>query len=195
MKKMFFGSLLVLICAGVVSAAPQSQPQAQVKVMVDSILAVLQQDELSVAEKKIQVSGQVQGYLDIDSMARRTMGQHWQVATEPQRQRFSELFIEILEGTYLNRIGEYSGGSVEYLKQRVKDDKAIVDTMLILKEVEIPVQYKMIYVDGSWQIFDLVIEGVSLVRNYRSSYGEIIRRKGFDSLLIMMEEKVAEMNK
>ena len=58
----------------------------------------------------------------------------------------------------------------------------------------IPVQYKMIYEDGNWQVFDLVLEGISLVRNYRSSYGEIIRRSGYDGLLTLMDEKVEEMN-
>ena len=193
MKKMFLSCLLLFICAGVVFASPKAQPQEQVKLMVDSILGVLQHEELSTAEKKSLVSGQVQAYLNIDSMSRRTLGVHWQGATAEQHQLFSELFIRILEGTYLNRLGDYSGGSVEYLKQRVKDDKAIVDTIVVLKESEIPVQYKMIYVDDSWQIFDLVIEGVSLIRNYRSSYGEIIRRNGFDGLLALMEEKVQSL--
>jgi len=193
MKKMFLSCLLLFICAGVVFASSKAQPQEQVKLMVDSILGVLQHEELSTAEKKSLVSGQVQAYLNIDSMSRRTLGVHWQGATAEQHQLFSELFIRILEGTYLNRLGDYSGGSVEYLKQRVKDDKAIVDTIVVLKESEIPVQYKMIYVDDSWQIFDLVIEGVSLIRNYRSSYGEIIRRNGFDGLLALMEEKVQSL--
>lgn len=190
MKRLFISILLVLVCAGFVFAAPQGQPQGQVKVMVDSILGVLQQEELTPLEKKEQVSGMVQQFLDIASMSRRTLGVHWQTATLEQQQHFSALFVQILEGTYLNRIGDYSGGTVEYLKQRVKGDKAIVDTVIIAKELEIPVQYKMIYVDDTWQVFDLVIEGVSLVRNYHSSYGEIIRRNGYDGLLTLMEEKV-----
>ncbi len=190
MRRLFISILLVLICSGFVFAASQSQPQVQVKAMVSSILGVLQQEELTPLEKKEQVSGMVQEFLDINSMSRRTLGVHWQTATLEQRQQFSALFIQILEGTYLNRIGDYSGGTVEYLKQRVKGNKAIVDTVIIAKELEIPVQYKMIYVDDTWQVFDLVIEGVSLVRNYHSSYGEIIRRNGYDGLLALMEEKV-----
>ncbi len=190
MRRLFISIFLVLICFSFVFAAPQVQPQVQVKAMVDSILGVLQQEELTPLEKKEQVSGMVQEFLDINSMSRRTLGVHWQTATLEQRQQFSALFVQILEGTYLNRIGDYSGGTVEYLKQRVKGNKAIVDTVIIAKELEIPVQYKMIYVDDTWQVFDLVIEGVSLVRNYHSSYGEIIRRNGYDGLLRLMEEKV-----
>jgi len=191
MKKILLSCLLILLLSSVGFALPQ--PQARVKQMVDSILGVLQQPDLSTAEKKAQVSGQVQEFLNMKSMSRRTLGSYWDGATEEQRQRFSDLFVKILEGTYLNQIDDYSAGTVQYLKQRVKDDKAIVDTVIVSKELEIPVQYKMIYEEGSWQIFDLVIEGVSLVKNYRSSYGEIIRQEGYDGLLALMGEKVQAM--
>ncbi|MDA3903976.1 MAG: ABC transporter substrate-binding protein [Desulfuromusa sp.] len=192
MKKIILSALFVLFFAASSFALPQ--PQARVEQMVDSILGVLQQPELSAEEKKAQVSGRVQEYLNVQSMSRRTLGDHWDSATEDQRQRFSELFVRILEGTYLSRIEDYSAGTVKYLEQRVKDDKAIIDTLIVSNELEIPVQYKMIYEQGSWQVFDLVIEGVSLVRNYRSSYGEIIRRKGYDGLLALMDEKVQAMD-
>ncbi len=158
------------------------EPQAQVESMVNSVLSVMQNPALSVEDKKVQISGRVQEFLSVESMSRRTLGSYWDQASIEQRQYFSELFVRVLETTYLNRIEDYSDGAVKYLKQRVKGDKAIIDTAIVSKELEIPVQYKMIYSNGSWQVFDLVIEGVSLVRNYRSSYGEIIRRDGFEGL-------------
>lgn len=193
MKKYILTLLLVLIMSTTSQALPE--PQAQVESMVNSVLSVMQNTELTVADKKAQISGRVQQFLDIDSMSRRTLGTYWDSASIEQRHYFSDLFIQILEGTYLNRIEDYSDGAVQYLKQRVKDDKAIIDTVIVSKELEIPVQYKMIYVNGSWQVFDLIIEGVSLVRNYRSSYGEIIRRDGFAGLFALMEEKVGESKK
>ena len=191
MKKIILSSLFIFLMAASSFAIPA--PQGQVEQMVNSILSVLQRTDLSAEEKKAQVSGQVQEYLSMKSMARRTLGTYWDGATEEQRQRFSDLFVQVLEGTYLNRIGEYSTGTVKYLKQRVKGNKAIIDTQIVADELEIPVQYKMIYSDERWQVFDLVIEGVSLIKNYRSSYGEIIRRKGYDGLLQLMAEKVAAM--
>ena len=191
MKKILLSGLLILLFTTTGFALPQ--PQARVKQMVDSILGVLQHPDLKAEEKKAQVSGRVQEYLNVQSMSRRTLGSYWEGATEDQRQSFSVLFVKILEGTYLSRIDDYSTGTVQYLKQRVKNDKAIVDTMIVSKELEIPVQYKMIYEADSWQVFDLVIEGVSLVKNYRSSYGEIIRQEGYDGLLALMDEKVQAM--
>lgn len=188
MKNILLSCVLLLLIASPVFALPS--PQAQVQQMVDSVLEVLQDAELSVSEKKQLISGRVQRFLNIDSMARRTLGQHWDDASIEQRQRFADLFIQVLEKTYLNRIESYSEGSVRYQMQRVKGDKAIIDTVILSGEMEIPVQYKMIYVDDSWQVFDLVIEGISLIRNYRSSYGEIIRREGYEGLFARMEEKV-----
>ena len=188
MKKIFL--LCVLVLVPVMSCFALPEPQKQVETMVNAVLSVMRDPALSVAEKKEQISGKVQQYLDIDSMSRRTLGAYWDGATEEQRQRFSQLFIKVLEKTYLNRIEDYSDGTVKYLKERVKDDKAIIDTVIVAKELEIPVQYLMIYNGTSWQVFDMVIEGVSLVRNYRSSYGEIIRREGYDGLFALMESKV-----
>jgi len=191
MKKLLLSLLLVLLCTATVFALPD--PQQEVAKMVDSVLEVLKRTDLDVAQKKAMVSGRVQKFLNIQSMAERTLGPYWAGATVEQRQQFSDLFRKVLEGTYLNRIDDYSDGTVKYLMQRVKDDKAIVDTSIVQKDLEIPVQYKMIYENGSWQVFDLVIEGVSLIRNYRSSYGEIIRRDGYDGLLALMQKKVTEM--
>src|SRR6056297_686439 len=152
MKNILLSCVLLLLIASPVFALPS--PQAEVQQMVDSVLEVLQDADLSVSEKKQLISGRVQRFLNIDSMARRTLGQHWDDASIEQRQRFADLFIQVLEKTYLNRIESYSEGSVRYQMQRVKGDKAIIDTVILSGEMEIPVQYKMIYVDNSWQVFD-----------------------------------------
>ena len=192
MKTFLLSVLFVVLVAAPGLALPE--PQGQVEKMVNSVLEVLQNKDLTLQERKTMVSGRVQEYLNMESMARRTLGPYWDGATEEQRQRFSDLFVKVLEGTYLNKIEDYSGGEVKYLKQRVKDDKAIIDTVIVSQELEIPVQYKMIYEGDSWQVFDLVIEGVSLIRNYRESYGEIIRRDGYDGLFALMQDKVQAMS-
>lgn len=191
MKKLLLTGILILML--VVSAWAIPQPQQEVEKMINSVLAVLQHPDLTAAEKKAQVSGKVQAFLDVASMSQRTLGPYWQGATEEQRQRFSGLFVKVLEGTYLNSIGDYSNGSVQYLKQRVKEDKAIIDTKIVMEELSIPVQYKMIYDNDTWQVFDVIIDGISLIRNYRSSYGEIIRKDGYEGLFALMEQKVISM--
>ncbi len=170
------------------------QPQEQLEEMVNFVLEVLSNSELGFVEKKDQISARVQTHLNTASIAQRTLGPFWKDATEGQRQRFTHLFVKILERTYLNRINDSSGGTVEYLKQRIKGNRAIIDTIFVSGDIEIPVQYKMVMEGENWQVFDVVIEGVSLTRNYRASYGAIIRRDGFDGLLDLMEKKVIAIN-
>lgn len=192
MKKIVMTLLLLAVLSVSVWAIPQ--PQVQVEHMINSVLDVLRQKDLPLAEKKAKVSGKVQEFLNVASMSQRTLGSYWQGATAEQRQRFTELFIKVLEGTYLNRIGEYTDGEVKYLKQRVKGDKAIIDTEIVAGDAAVPVQYKMIYVNDSWQAIDVVIDGISLIRNYRANYGEIIRKDGYDGLFALMEQKVIDMD-
>jgi phospholipid transport system substrate-binding protein len=167
-------------------------PTQQIQQIVDSVLQVLNRTDLDYPAKRREVSGLVQTHINIQSISQRTLAVHWKKATPQQRERFSKLFVQVLEATYLNRIEDYSGGRVDYLNERVKGDKAIVDTQFVSDKVEIPVQYKMVREQGIWQIYDVVIENVSLVRNYRSSYGQIVSSEGFDGLFARLESKLAE---
>ena len=169
-------------------------PTQQVEKIVDSVLKVLNRTDIDYATKRQKVSGLVQSHINIDSISQRTLATHWKKATPQQRERFSMLFVQVLEMTYLNRIEDYSGGRVDYLSERVKGDKAIVDTQFVSEKLEIPVQYKMVQKQGIWEIYDVVIENVSLVRNYRSSYGEIVNSEGFEGLFAKLEGKLAEQS-
>lgn len=191
MKKLIMLALLVALAAPVYA---QPDPLNAIESMVSSVLEILDHPDLSLVEKKEQVSGRAQRFLSIDSMSQRTLGTYWNDATQEQRDHFVYLFTQILEETYLNRIDDYTGGTVRYLQQRVKDDRAIVDTLIIAEELELPVQYRMVYEQQNWRVFDIVIDGVSLIMNYRASYGEIIRRQGYDGLFRLMEERVAGMS-
>jgi len=169
-------------------------PQDQVKQMVDGVFAVLNSDQ-SAAVKKQKISGTVQKYLGVESLSQRTLGIYWKQGSAAELKRFMALYVRILENTYLNRVEDYSGGKVDFLQERIKDDKAILDTEFVTDRQKIPVQYKLIQEAGVWQIYDVLIEGVSLVRSYRSSYTEILRKDGFDGLFKLMDEKLVQMNK
>jgi phospholipid transport system substrate-binding protein len=191
MKNIIITLLLVFPAAPVLA---QPDPLIAVESMVNSVLEILDNSDLSLVEKKEQVSGRAQRFLSIESMSQRTLGTYWNSATQEQRDHFTYLFTRILEETYLNRIDDYSGGTVRYLQQRVKDDRAIVDTLIVADELELPVQYRMVYEQQEWRVFDIVIDGVSLIMNYRASYAEIIRSQGYDGLFRLMEERVTGMS-
>ena len=182
--------LLLTLPANAISATPQDQ----VKQMVDGVFAVLNSD-LATDVKREKISGTVQKFLGIESLSQRTLGVYWKKATAGELNQFKPLYLKILERTYLNRVDDYSGGKVEYERERVKGNKAILDTRFVSERYDIPVQYKLVEKAGTWQIYDVLIEGVSLVRSYRSSYNEILRKEGFDGLLKKMEQKLAQIEK
>ena len=182
--------LLLTLPANAISATPQDQ----VKQMVDGVFAVLNSD-LATDVKREKISGTVQKFLGIESLSQRTLGVYWKKATAGELNQFKPLYLKILERTYLNRVDDYSGGKVEYERERVKGNKAILDTRFVSERFDIPVQYKLVEKAGTWQIYDVLIEGVSLVRSYRSSYNEILRKEGFDGLLKKMEQKLAQIDK
>jgi phospholipid transport system substrate-binding protein len=193
MKKLCLGFVLLIFSVSGVLA--NSDPQVEVERTVSGVLEVLQDSALSAADKKEKISHQMLDFLDIESMVRRTLGSYWDEGSDEQHRRFSELFVKVMEGTYLNKLDDYSsGGSVQYIQKRVKGDKAIVDSIIKTADLEIPVQYRMLYANDRWQVFDLVIDGISLIKNYQTSYGEIIRRDGYDGLLALMERKALEMS-
>jgi len=174
--------------------AMATSPQEQVKKMIDGVFAVLNSDQ-SAEVKRTEISGTVQKFLGVESLSQRTLGVYWKKGTPEELSRFMALYVKILERTYLNRVDDYSGGTVDYIQERVKDDKAILDTKFVSSKFDIPVQYKLVQKDGTWQIYDVLIEGVSLVRSYRSSYNEILRKEGFGGLMKKMEEKLVQMEK
>lgn len=174
--------------------AVATSPQEQVKQMVDGVFSVLNSDR-SADEKRSEISGTVQKFLGIESLSQRTLGVYWKKGTPDELRQFMALYVKILERIYLNRVEDYSGGQVTYDQERVKDDKAILDTTFVSDRYNIPVQYKLVQDGGVWQIYDVLIEGVSLVSSYRSSYNEILRKDGFVGLLKKMDEKLVQMEK
>jgi len=119
------------------------------------------------------------------------LGRHWRKLSPATRKEFVDLFTELLKSTYLARVHEYSGETVHYKKEMVKGNKALVKTVVVSKGKEIPVDYKMVNRgEGSWRVYDVIIEGVSMVRNYRSQFSSILQKKKFADLLDQIRDRI-----
>ena len=160
---------------------------------MDSIIGILQDENIPSEERKDRIGSMVKARFDFRTMAQGILAVNWKKASEQERDRFIELFSELLEVTYRERIDAYNNERVEYLEEEVRGNKAVVDTKVVTTDVEIPVQYKLLNREGTWMAYDVVIEGVSLVRNYRDSYKDIVSREGMDGLLAKMEQKIVEI--
>lgn len=170
-----------------------SPAQEQLKATIDEILSVLKDDTLKGdAEKRRQALRDViYVRFDFPKMAQLSLAKHWKQRTPEERETFTKLFSQLLEDTYVTKIEAYTNEKVVYVKERIKKKKAQVDTKIVTDTVEIPIDYRMYAAaEDQWRVYDLVIEGVSLVANYRSQFKQMMDSGSFDDLVKKLEQKL-----
>jgi phospholipid transport system substrate-binding protein len=132
---------------------------------------------------------------DFTEMSKRVLGKTWKNINQQQRHHFEELFTKLLENAYIGKIEGYSGQEIIYMGERIKGKKAAVSTVVKNSGTEpFPVSYVMLDNGNGWQVYDINIEGVSLLRNYREQFKSILRKEKFDGLVKVLAEKNASFN-
>lgn len=189
-----FGILLTFVLGFAVGGAHAGPaPDQLVRERTDKIIALLKANKsvYNQDHKKLyaMVQEQVLPYFDFRAMSRLVLGKHWREASEAQRDRFASEFRDLLVRTYATALLKYTNEEVVYLPFRSSpDDK----TAVVKTEVKqgggpvIPIHYSFYLTDGAWKVFDVTIEGVSLVTTYRSTYAEKIKNSGMDGLIAYM---------
>jgi phospholipid transport system substrate-binding protein len=169
----------------------EESPTDQVKTTVDSILSVLRDKTLDQDTRRSKIRVFINERFYFRAMSQSALARNWRKASTEQQDRFVKLFSQLLENTYLGRIEAYTDERVVYLREKNKSPKrSVVYTEIITKSGDIPINYKLARKDNKWMVYDVVIEEVSLISNYRSSYAEIIKKEGMDGLLTKMQEKL-----
>ncbi len=186
-----FFMLVATLLANTAIAEPT--PTENVRSSVEAVIALLKDDQLDRETRRDRMREVIEKRFDFRAMSQRTLATNWKKASDAEKQKFTELFGELIQNSYVSKIESYTNETVEYPGEKQKGRKAVVDTLIITSSAEIPVNYKVYLKDGSWQVYDVIIEGVSLISNYRSSYREIVKKDGFDGLLAKMEEKIREL--
>lgn len=174
------------------SNAAQS-PTQTVQSAVDAILGIVTDPALEKEEKRAQMRAIINERFDFRAMSQRTLATNWKKASEEEQQRFVELFAMLIQNSYIGKVEAYTSETVEYPAEDIKGRLAVVDTLIITSSKEIPVSYKVYEKNGEWLVYDVIIEGVSLISSYRSSYREIVKKDGFSGLFARMEEKLKEL--
>jgi len=180
-------ALLVLPALGATS------PLAQVQTTVDQVIEVLRDGKVQGAPRRETLSKLIRVRFDFVIMSQRTLGKYWKNATPAEQARFVTLFSDLLEASYIGRIEGYRDETVRYVEEEIEDGRAEVATLVNSGGVDIPINYRLAQKGADWFVYDVVVEDVSLIKNYRSSYGEIVRKEGFSGLFGRMEEKLAEL--
>ena len=166
-------------------------PTEQVREVVDAVMDVLKQTELGQEERQQGIRDLIVPYFDFEAMSRSVLANNWKKASDVQRAQFVSLFKQLMGNTYIAAMEAYNNETVRYGKETVrKNNKALVETFIVGPSLEIPVVYRMRQRGDRWLAYDLVIEGVSIVRNYRTSFASLVRKQGLDGMLARLEEKV-----
>jgi len=168
-------------------------PKTQVQETVDRVIDVLRDKQLQGEARRQTLSHLIRARFDFYIMSQRTLGKYWKTASPAEQEKFVELFSDLLEASYIGRIEAYSDETVNYGEEKIEGDRAEVSTIVNSGNTHIPIVYRMVQKGAEWYVYDVIIEEVSLIRNYRSSYGEIVRKEGFSGLFSRMEEKIKEL--
>jgi phospholipid transport system substrate-binding protein len=166
----------------------------RIRETVDKLLTILKDPQLKGDSKKTERRQKLKEVIgerfDFTEMAKRSLGSEWRRRSPEEQKEFVRLFTELLEQSYLDKIESYNGEKVQYLKERQDKDNAEVATKIIdNKGREFSVNYRLHNVDGDWKVYDVVIEDISLVNNYRAQFNRVLAKGSFEELLTRMKEK------
>ena len=182
MKK-FYSLILISLVSTSLLAEDFTNPTARVKDSVEKVISILKDESLERELRWKSIGSVINQSFDFRSMSQSILATNWRTATSAEREKFVEFFSQYLEETYRTKIEAYINQKVEYVGETINGKRAVVETLIITDNTEIPVNYKLKNNDGIWFAYDVVIEGISLVNNYRSTFAAIVKNDGMDGLL------------
>ncbi len=187
MKVMLYVVLSLLLLSQAVTADDKSAAEEFIKFNLDAVFTVLQNQDLSQQAKNSEVDKIVTPMFDFKRMAKLSLGKkYWPGLSHGQKERFSVLFVERLRQFYLNKLTAYTDEKITYESSMAVNEKIHVPTFLISKDKKISMLYKLYSSNNTWKIYDVEIQGVSIIRSYRSQFTEILQNGTFDDLLQKM---------
>ena len=190
---MIGAAVLALVLALAMPAAAAT-PTETLKAYSDHVVKILDDPALKdrKGDRRAAVRKVAEDIFDLGETAKRALGQHWQARTPAEREEFTQLFADLLESTYIARIDEYGGERVKYVAEKIDGDTAIVQTRVVTRKgQEVPVDARMLKRGDRWFIYDVTLEGVSLVNNYRNQFDRIIRTASYAELVKRLRERKA----
>ena len=193
------GVSLVIAIAGLglwlAAQAWAGSPTDQARQYTDQVVKVLQESALKPTERQAAVRKVAIEIFDVSETARRALGRHWQARTPREREEFSRLFAELLESTYISKIDLYGGEQLKYVGESIDGDFAIVRATILRRQGgEVPVDARMLRRGERWYIYDISVQGISLVNNYRSQFDRIIQTSSYDELVRRLRTKLDEVS-
>ena len=182
----------------VASEATAGAPTEQLRTQVEKVLKLLEDGALKAPDKakerRTAVRKVADEIFDFGETAKRSLGRHWAARTPEERDEFVKLFGDLLERSYISKIELYGGEKIQYVGDKIEGEAAVVQSKLLTKAGgEVPIEYRMLKKGERWLVYDVVIEGVSLVSNYRTQFNKIIQTSSFQDLVKKMKTRQEEL--
>lgn len=193
LKRLLLVLMTGLTLAFATASFAENSPTDDIRASVDAIIAILKNEQLDQAGKRAEIKAVVNKRFDFRAMSQRTLATNWKKTTDEEKNRFVDLFSQLIENSYVGKLDSYTNEKVNYTGEKVDGRKAVVETVIITTTADVPVDYRVYQKDDQWLVYDVTIEGVSLISNYRSSYQTIMKSDGFEGLLAKMQEKINEL--
>lgn len=199
MKKSSLWLAFAVIIAGLSLAwfprcATAGEPTEQVKETVDAVVKILNDKELKKPEREKERRAAIRQTIarrfDFEEMAKRSLSLYWKDRTPAEQKEFVTLYSDLLENTYIRKIERYENEDVVYYDERSDGNYAVVKTKVVDKKgLSIPVEYRILRKKDRWEVYDIIVEGISLVNNYRTQFTQIIRSHSYNDLVKRLREK------
>jgi phospholipid transport system substrate-binding protein len=172
-------------------------PGDEMRATIENVLATLQDPNLKGPEKQGERRNKLRDAIyprfDFAEMAKRSLGPHWQRRSPEEQKKFVEVFTALVEGAYLDAIESYNGEKVVVASDKQDKTFADVNSKIVTKKgEEFAIEYKLHQAEGGWKVYDVVLENISLVNNYRSQFNRVISKSSYEGLLSKMLEKKFE---
>ncbi len=176
------------------AGVPTDQLRSQINRVVKTVEDPELQKESKIKERRAAVRKVADEIFDFTETAKRSLARHWLQRSPAERREFVDLFADLLERSYISKIELYNGEKFAYLGDTIDGDQAMVRTKIVTKQgSEIPIDYKMLRGAGDrWLVYDVLIEGVSLIANYRTQFNKIIQTSSYQELVKRMKTKQSE---
>jgi phospholipid transport system substrate-binding protein len=188
--------LLSAVWLSAVGLATAGEPTDVVRQITDQVLKILEdpqfQDPNRQAERQERLHKIAEQVFDWQEMARRALAIHWRERTPQEQQEFVRLFRDLVEGTYINRLESsiQEKREIQYVGEQVDGSRAVVKTNVVTRRnQQVPIEYRLQKADGRWLIYDVLVEGISLVNNYRSQFNRIITSSSYNDLVQKMKTR------
>lgn len=188
-------SLSLLIALANVTSAFASPVTDNLRATIDKVINIVNSSKYKNDKKTRRklIREIINPLFSYEQMSMRSLAKNWKSRTDEEKKDFIELFGRLLENSYASKIEAYSDEKINYVGEKIKGKYALVKTEIVRKDGVIGVDYKFINHNGNWKVYDFVIEGVSMIKNYRSQFSRIIKKESFEALRKRLNDKVVDL--